>query len=59
MTFLKSLWSFTKTHPIGAVLTFVVILPLVFGGIALAVYRLVRGGIEKVAPGVAGALPNK
>jgi hypothetical protein len=59
MTFLKSLWTFVKTHPIGSIVVFVLIVPLVFGGVALAIYRAARSGIEKVAPSVAGALPNK
>ncbi len=59
MSFLKSLWSFTKAHRIGAFIAFVVVLPLVFGSIALMVYRAVKFGVTKVAPSIGDKLPAK
>jgi hypothetical protein len=59
MSFLKALWSFVKSHPVGSVVVFVVILPLTLGGVAVSIYRLVKGGVAKVSPALASKLPEK
>ena len=59
MSFVKSLWGFVKAHPVGSAVTFLLIVPLLAGGIALTIYRSARSAIVGAVPSVGGVLPEK